>query len=153
RPRVGGRLAQALAEADALILAIPADEPVQDEDFVRVERLLQVVEQERGSRVLVGGVPVLPAVTKCDVLASASDTPAQWQQRVRKQCEDINGRFQKFREQRGVVSAFGQVELLPAVATAAYPPSFSEADSAKAPFGVSELFGESLHQASRYRPS
>lgn len=154
QPHVTDRLARALAEADALVLAVPAGELHPDENFPQLEGLLKVVEEERGSRVLVGGVPVVLAVTKCDLLASPGDTPAHWEERVRKQLEDVERRFQRLREQRSVVSAFGQVELLPAVATAAYPPLFgAEASKTAIPYGVAELFGECLHQASRYRPS
>src|SRR5262245_7158244 len=81
QPHVTDRLARALGEADALVLATPAADPSRDEDFAQLEQLLKVVEEERGNKVLVGGVPVLLAVTKCDSLAGPGDTPAQWQAR------------------------------------------------------------------------
>jgi hypothetical protein len=148
-------LTRMLAQADALVLAVPAPEATSaSEDFAALERLLRIAEQERGTKVLPGGLPVLLAVTQCDLLAETNDTPAKWQERVRYQVEAIERRFQKFRDERDGLPAFGQVTLLPAAVTAAYRPALAGAAEEPArPFGVAELFGECVHQALRYRHS
>jgi hypothetical protein len=149
-----GPLTRMLSQADALVLAVPADEPGSPEDVAALERLLKIAEQERGSRVQPGGLPVLLAVTKCDLLVDANDTSPKWQERVREQVEAIDRRFQKFRDQRDGLPAFGQVALLPAVATAAYRPALAgTTEETATPLGVAELFGDCLHQALRYRES
>jgi hypothetical protein len=73
-----GDLAQAILNADALLLVVDASAgPAQiDADFSEFGRFLRLLEQNRGRRGEVGGLPVFLVLTKCDLLAQPGDTPA-----------------------------------------------------------------------------
>jgi GTPase SAR1 family protein len=151
-----GRLAQEISRADAILLVVPAIEslseaPPGEEDFAQLERFLRLLEEDRGSAVHVGGLPVLLALTKCDLLARHGDTPSDWQARVAERLEMLDGRFQTFRAERLArgVAVFGQVSLMPAMATATHQPLTEP----RQPLGVVDLFRETLALARQYRQS
>src|SRR4029077_14252576 len=78
------RLAQAILLADALILVVDASAgPEQiDSDIGEFIRFLRLLEQSRGHRSEIGGLPVFLVLSKCDLLAQPNDSLAGWQQRI-----------------------------------------------------------------------
>src|SRR5579871_2410997 len=69
-------LAQAVLGADSLLLVIDASARpgAMDADFREFGRFLRLLEQSRGRRNDVGGLPVFLVLTKCDLLAQPTDT-------------------------------------------------------------------------------
>jgi GTPase SAR1 family protein len=152
-----GQLAHEISRADAIILVIPAvaspsESPLAEEDFVQLERFLRLLEEDRGGAVQVGGLPVLLALTKCDLLARSGDGSDEWQKRIAQRCDELDQRFQKFRADRlsAGVTVFGRVRLEEATATAIGQPPPAEPGK---PFGVLPLFRDVFELAERYRRS
>jgi hypothetical protein len=149
-----GRLADFVARADALILVVPTVEPAVEETFTQFARFLKLLEDERGQAIQVSGLPVLLALTKCDLLARPDQSFASWIDGVQEQVQSLDRRFHHFREQQhaGPLSAFGQVQLLPAFGTAVHrPPLTGQPPDDRRPFGVTELFQQGLELAANYR--
>lgn len=150
-----GRLADAVTRADVLVLVVAAVEPALDEAFAQFARFLQWLEAERGQTIQVSGLPVLLALTKCDLLARPEDTLADWIDRVQEHVQALDQRFRRCREQRGAPqSAFGQVQVQPAFGTAtARPALVGQTTTDRRPFGVAELFQHGVEEAKGYRRS
>ena len=71
-----GTLARAIADADTLILPIDAsasEEELEDQ-FGTFGNFLTRLEQSRGKRTDISGLPVFLVLTKCDLLAEPSDS-------------------------------------------------------------------------------
>jgi GTPase SAR1 family protein len=152
--RPPGRLADFVARADVLVLVVPAVEPAVEETFTQFARFLKLLEDERGQAIQVSGLPVLLALTKCDLLARPDQSFVKWIDCVQEQVQSLDQRFQHFREQQHVapLSAFGQVHLQPAFGTAVQrAPLAGQPPEDRRPFGVNELFQQGLEQAARYR--
>jgi hypothetical protein len=139
-------LVNEIRRADAIVLAVPTNEATEPE-IVQLNRLLIHLEEIRGSALLAGGLPVFLTLTKCDLLVHKDDTTPVWGQRIGEQLRVLDQHFQSFRRQRGGagVSAFGQVDLQPALATSSLPSPHT--------FGTPELFGRCLEYAAWYRQS
>jgi hypothetical protein len=135
-------LLQELCRADAIILVIPAAPTPSPADFAEYDRFMLLLEEHRGAAVQVGGVPVLLAFTKCDLLAPPDATAS-----LVEQVAALDRHFDAFRNERlaRAVAGFGQVNLEPAVGTSTQPPA--------RPHGIVELFGECLGLARTYRAS
>lgn len=149
-----GRLAEAVARADALVLVVPAVESAVEETFSQFARFLKLLEDERGQAIQVSGLPVLLALTKCDLLARPDQSFSSWIDCVQEQVQSLDRHFQRFREQQHAapLSAFGQVHLQPAFGTAVQrPPLTGQNPDDRRPFGVTELFQQGLELAAGYR--
>lgn len=151
-----GPLTEALLRADALILAIDASDPPTraEEDFLQFSKFLRVLEQGRGRRADVNGLPAFLVLTKCDLLAQSNDTIAAWTARVQEREQDVASRFGEFLQHaaRSSRPIFGAIDLHP-WATAVRAPALVGAAPAASddPFGVAELFGRGIRQAGMFR--
>lgn len=150
-----GSLTSAVLQAEALILVVDASAPpVQvDADFAEFARFLRLLEQSRGRQSAVGGLPVFLVLTKCDLLAQPSDTPAQWMERIEERKRQTGRRFQDFlaRQEADGPRPFGQIDLH-LWATAVKRPALSGSPARpRDPYGVAELFRQCFDSARGYR--
>jgi len=139
---LAGPLVDVIIQADALILAIAANAPADAAQDARLARFLQRLEERRGAALLVGGVPVLVALTKCDMLRTEGAAPGEWERRVADHARALDRRLPHGRRP----PAFGQLTLHPALGTAT-------ATGERPPFQVAELHRRVLQEASAYRRS
>jgi GTPase SAR1 family protein len=153
--QAGGALALAIQEADALILVVDASaDPVQMEsDFTQFARFLRLLEQSRGQRTEVGGLPVFLVLAKCDLLAQPRDTPAAWIDRIEERKLEVGQHFRAFlaREESKEPLTFGRIDLH-VTATAIKRPALAGSPARpREPYGVAELFRECLEEARNFR--
>src|SRR5712691_970917 len=111
-----GTLAQAIVDADALILAIDASAPATqiNADFAEFGRFLRLLEHQRGHRTEIGGQPVFLVLTKCDLLARPGDSAADWANHIKDRQAEVEHRFRDFlaAEAHGPRSVgFGRIDL------------------------------------------
>jgi hypothetical protein len=150
-----GALAGAILQADTLVLAVDASagSAVLDRDFDQFGRFLHLLEQSRGRRSDVGGLPVYLVLTKCDLLAQQKDTSAAWMDRIEERKRQVGSRFQDFLSQqaeRGPLP-FGQIELH-LWATAVKRPALADVPAKpREPYGVAELFRQCLDSAQEFQ--
>src|SRR5262249_20420247 len=150
-----GTLARAVSEADTLVLVIDASAPPSqvDADFAEFGRFLRLLEQSRGRRSEVGGLPVFLVLTKCDLLAQPNDTPDAWMDRIEERKRQVDQRFQEFlaRHRAEGPLPFGSIDLH-LWATAVKRPALSGSPARpRDPYGVAELFRQCLDYASTFR--
>ncbi|MFN4258461.1 MAG: hypothetical protein ACK4RK_04135 [Gemmataceae bacterium] len=149
-----GSLAQALLHADTVVLVVAATDPEPDDtDFQQLQRFLTVLEQQRGQRSDIGGLPVFLVLSKCDLLAQKQDSFADWIDRIEERKRAVHQRFQHFVRQAQVAgpSPFGHINLyLAATATGRPELAHTPADPRR-PYGVAELFRQCLERASDFR--
>jgi hypothetical protein len=157
-----GTLAQAMLDADALILAIDASAPTTqiNADFTEFGRFLRLLEQQRGHRTEIGGQPVFLVLTKCDLLARSGDSAAAWINHIKERQAEVEHRFRDFLAaqtrsdkpaQPVVAKTFGRIDLHP-WATAVKKPALADSPPRpREPFGVAELFRQCLEFSQRFR--
>jgi hypothetical protein len=150
-----GPLAQQILQSDALILVIDASAPQAqiDSDFVEFGHFLHFLEQGRGRRSDVAGLPVYLALTKCDLLAQPGDNASAWADRIDERKREVGQRFQAFVARRSAngLAPFGTVNLH-LRATAVKRPGLADSPpQAREPYGVAELFRQSLRSARGFR--
>jgi hypothetical protein len=149
-----GQLARALVRADAVVLAIDASASgVQvDADFAEFERFLGLLEHSRGQHTEIGGMPVYLVLTKCDLLAQAKDSIADWIERIEERKRQVDARFKAFlSRQRHPSAAFGRIDLH-LWATAIKRPELDGSPARpRDPFGVAELFRQCLEAGRLFR--
>lgn len=142
-----GGLAQAILEADTLILAIDAsatNEQVET-DFREFVRFLRILETHRGHQRSVGGLPVFLALTKCDRLAAPSTSKTDWEKQIAERRKQVEERFSRYLERDAM--AFGSLDLH-VVPTAVKRPALAEAPAQpRSPLGVGELFHDGFRSA------
>jgi hypothetical protein len=150
-----GKLANELVNADALILAVDCSAPHEqlEEEFDEFDRFLRELELGRSARVDVGGLPVFLVLTKCDLLAQPGDTTVDWMERIEQRKREVGEHFRTFlarrADERGSLP-FGQLELH-LWATAVKRPALTGAPARpREPYGVAELFRQSLDRAAAY---
>jgi GTPase SAR1 family protein len=144
-----GSLASEVSAADTLVLVLDASAPPaqMDADFGEFVRFLRLLERSRGDRTEVGGLPVFLVLTKCDLLAHATDTPAQWQERIAERTQAVHTRFQQFlsrRQQSDGPLLFGRVDLRMSATAVKHPALADVAAKPREPYGVAELFRQCL---------
>jgi hypothetical protein len=146
-----GGLAQAVLEADALLLVIDAAAtPSQVEaDFAEFGRFLRLLEQSRGRRSDISGLPVFLVLTKCDLLAQPSDTPAGWIERIEARKRELRARFQEFlaRQRNEAPLPFGSIDLHLWATAVKRPALVGSAAKPREPYGVAELFRQAFDHA------
>jgi hypothetical protein len=150
-----GPLAQQILQSDALILVIDASAPQAqiDSDFAEFGRFLRFLEQSRGRRSEVAGLPVYLALTKCDLLAQPGDNVSAWIDRIEERKREVGRRFQAFVALRSAngLAPFGTVNLH-LWATAVKRPGLADSPPRpREPYGVAELFRQSLQSARGFR--
>jgi hypothetical protein len=146
-----GHLARAILQADALILVVDASAPPAqvESDFTEFGRFLRLLEQSRGRRSEVGGLPVFLVLAKCDLLAQPGDTTAAWLERVDQRKEQVARRFREFLAGEAAKEPlpFGRLELH-VWATAVKRPELANTPARpRDPHGVAELFRQAFHYA------
>jgi hypothetical protein len=168
-------LAHEVLDADALILVVDASAPPAqvEADFAEFVAFVRHFERGRKERAEVAGLPVFLVLTKCDLLARAGDSPADWMERIEQRKTEVGEHFREFVECdraaqadqagdpdgkegedcRKEKSPFGDVELQ-VWATAVKRPQLAGSPAKPGePYGVAELFRQCLAQAERYRRS
>ena len=140
----GSPLAQALLDADALILLVDAGGPL-DRSVATIGDFLRLFQNARGQRADIAGLPVYLVLSKVDTIAKQGDTYAQWVQRIEEGKRKLDQRFQALlQEQAGL--PFGRVNVHLS-ATAVKRPALADHPAKAEPFGVAELFHETLASA------
>jgi hypothetical protein len=153
RPR--GDLARAVLQADTLVLVVDASSApaILQRDFGQFALFLRLLEQGRGQRAEVGGLPVYLVLTKCDLLAAKTDTAAAWMDRIEERKRQVDRGFQEFlaKQAEREHMPFGKIELH-LWATAVKRPALADAPARpREPYGVAELFRQCLASGVAYR--
>jgi hypothetical protein len=148
-------LSSAVYAADALVLLIDAsaDDAELDQLFRDFGRFLETLEETRTAEREVGGLPVYLTLTKCDALWQAGDTLADWQARIAARQREVQARFEDYlADAAGPAGpfAFGSIEVRVA-ATALNVPDALAKDSHRGPFGVMDLYRNSMMSARAFR--
>jgi GTPase SAR1 family protein len=147
-----GALARELVRANALLLIVDASGtlPQMDAEFASFNHFLELLEHDRGERVEVSGLPVFLVLTKCDLLARPGESAGSWMERIEERKRDVDGLFREFlarRTSRGGPAPFGGIDVH-VWATAIKRPALAGSPARDTePFGVAELFRQSLEQA------
>jgi hypothetical protein len=143
-----GNLAQAILGADTLLLVVDASaSPAQiDADFAEFGRFLRLLEQNRGHRGEVGGLPVFLVLTKCDLLGQPGDSPTTWIERVEDRKRQVDARFQKFLARQSAEGPvpFGRIDLHLWASAVKRPPMADSPAKPREPYGVAELFRQTF---------
>lgn len=140
-------LREPILDADAVLLLVDVSLPnkQRNEVFDQFGQWLMQLHEARGRRVDVGELPVYLVLTKCDLLARKDDTFSSWLQRIEEGKRKIDERFRAFLKEQG--TGFGSLDLR-FCATAIKRPAFTDRSAkAQEPFGVAELFRDSLAAA------
>jgi hypothetical protein len=148
-------LASAVRAADTLLLVVDvADVALAPEcQFQQFVRFVHLLEECRGERADVGGLPVFLVLAKCDLLARPGDTPAAWIDRIEERKRQVAERFQQFPEHQPETRPlrFGAMDLH-VWATAVKRPALADCPAQpREPFGVAELFRQSFDEAASFR--
>jgi GTPase SAR1 family protein len=152
-----GTLAQAVLDADALILTIDAsasDEQVET-DFREFVRFLRVLESHRSRKHSVGGLPVYLVLSKCDRLVREPISKVEWEKRILARQTQVKERFARYLEGNagpsGSLLTFGSLDLR-VFHTAVKHPALTDAPAQpRSPFGVAELFHDCVRAAYEFR--
>ncbi len=140
-----------ILDADAVLLIVNAAQPSKqlNEQFQQFGNWLNQFHETRGRRVDVGTLPVYLVLTHCDQLAKADDTFTMWMQRIEEGKRKIHERFRKYIKDQG--TGFGSLDLR-IWATSIKRPQLSDRPAKSAePYGVAELFRESLDAAADFQ--
>jgi GTPase SAR1 family protein len=147
-------LAGQILDADALVLVVDASAGAAqiESDFGEFRKFLRLLEESRGRRSEVGGLPVFLVLTKCDLLAQPGDTAAAWVERVEERKRQVDRRFHEFLEEDEDESVpFGSIDLH-LWATAVKRPVLADAAAKpREPYGIAELFRQLFSGAEVFR--
>ncbi len=150
-----GSLAEAVTDADALVLVVDAGaSPAQvDSDLAEFVRFLRLFQRQRGERSEVGGLPVFLVLSKSDLLAQPGDTPAQWAERVEQRKAEVGRRFRGFLQEGENKSdvAFGDLDLELSATAVKRPALAGSPAQPREPWGVAELFRRAIAEAEEFR--
>ncbi len=147
-----GTLAREVADADALLLVTDAsaDGPTLEADFTAFARFLGMIEERRGDRTEVGGLPVFLVLTKCDLLGRPTDTNLDWMDRIEQRKRDVGDRFREFLAS-SADAGFGRIDLNVWATAVKKPALVGVVAKDREPLGVAELFRQALAAASAFR--
>jgi hypothetical protein len=150
-----GSLAGAILEADSLLLVVDASaSPAQvDADFTEFGRFLRLLEQSRGRRTEVGGLPVFLVLTKCDLLAQVRDSAAVWMERIEDRKRQVDARFREFLARHTAEGPlpFGSINLHLWATAVKRPELAGTPAKPREPYGVAELFRQLLDAGQVFR--
>lgn len=145
------RLAKTIVEAETLILVMDASEQNLDSTASEFARFLRLLQQGRGERSEVGGLPVFLVLSKCDLLAHHADNSQRWHDRIDASKQHLARCFAEcLAHQPGQKWQFGGLDLH-ICATAVKRPRL--VDIEKEPqelFGVNELLRLNLALSRSY---
>lgn len=155
--RPNASLGAAILEADTLLLVVDASAGPEQmaADFAEFGRFLHLLEQHRGQRTDIGGLPVFLVLTKCDLLAESTDTTAAWLARIDAQKDEVGRRFRDFlaQDRKGNSVPFGRIDLHPWATAVKRPALSGSPPRPHEPFGVAELFREAFEKVKGFRES
>jgi GTPase SAR1 family protein len=148
-------LPRAVLEADTLVLVVDGStEPAHvKRDFGLFADFLRALEQTRGQRAEVAGLPVFLVLTKCDLLAQPKESTLAWMDRIEERKREVHQRFEEFLSERAAQEqmSFGKIDLH-VWATAVKRPATCDAPAKpREPYGVAELFRQCLAEAATFR--
>jgi energy-coupling factor transporter ATP-binding protein EcfA2 len=144
-------LARAMLEADTVILMVDASLGRETEaQLTTLGRFLTLLQETRGKRMDVAGLPVYLVLTKCDLLGMSDDTFLQWLQRIEDTKRKLGERFGKLLAARPAGPAFGTIDLHLWATAIRRPVLLNRAESAAEPYGVAELFRQCLRSAAAF---
>jgi GTPase SAR1 family protein len=148
-----GALADAVRQADALILVVDAAAAAAQTsaDFTQCARFVRLLERGRGQRSEVSGLPVFLVLTKCDLLAQANDSLVDWLDRIEQRKNQVGTLFKEFLERAGVGAPFGRIDLHLWATAVSRPALVDAAAKPDEPYGVAELFRQAFDAAVDYR--
>jgi GTPase SAR1 family protein len=150
-----GALARQVVQADTILLIVDASGtlPQIDAEFAAFERFLRLLEEDRGDRAEVSGLPVFLVLSKCDLLAHSGESAGAWMERIEERKRDVDGLFRDFfaRRSNGGPMAFGGIDLHVWATAIKRPALAGSAAKSDEPFGVAELFRQCLEQAVLFR--
>jgi hypothetical protein len=153
-----GSLARSVQEAHGLILLLDASLSPEhfERQFAAFGQFLRRLEEGRGRRTEISGLPVYLVLTKCDLLAEPKDSVMDWMEQIEQRKREVGDAFRDFLAREGAASGnipFGRIDLH-VWATAIGRPALNKAPAKPhEPFGVAELFRQSLEKADAYRES
>jgi GTPase SAR1 family protein len=150
-----GALGRAILAADTLVLVVDAssDPAVLKRDFSQFARFLKLLEEGRGQRSEVGGLPVYLVLAKCDLLAQQNDSTIIWMDRIEERKRQVGRRFEDYLAHQAPAeqTPFGKVKLQ-MWATAVKRPALSDSPARpRDPYGVAELFRQCMEAAATFR--
>jgi hypothetical protein len=132
-----------------MVVDAAADLPELQKNFGQLAAYLRQLEETRGRRSEVSGLPVYLVLSKCDLLAKKGDTTSTWIQRIEERKRQVDQAFRKFLSQQPKRDqlAFGKIDIH-LWATAARRPALADRPGVDAqPYGVAELFRQCLEAA------
>ena len=93
-----GALAREIMASDTLLFVIDASAAATEIEtvFALFSQFLRLLEQCRGRRSDVAGLPIFLVLTKCDLLAQANDTAAEWVDRIEERKCDVTRAVSSF---------------------------------------------------------
>jgi hypothetical protein len=150
-----GTLARAILKADALILLVDASAPEEriNKVFEQFKHFLHLLEEGRGMRIEVGGLPVFVVLTKCDLLAEPRDSVMDWMELIEQRKRELDEHFRAFLARDTTPDGsipFGRIALNLWATAVKRPPLGKTPARPREPFGVAELFRQSLDKAEAY---
>ena len=147
-------LPRAVLDADALVLVLDASSPPEQADrvFSDFADFLRRFERQRGSLNEATGLPVFVVLTKCDLLARRQDSTADWMEHIEERKRQLSARLEELLDEGADRPRdFGRLDLH-LWATAARRPALGAAPARpNEPYGVAELFRQSLSEARAFR--
>ena len=146
----GHPLREPILGADAIVLLVDVSLPGKQllEQLQQLGQMLTRVHEVRGRRADVGDLPVYLVLSKCDTLAKKEENFGKWMQRIEDAKHKINEKFRESLKDEGF--GFGSLDLK-LTATAIKRPLLADRPAkAQEPFGVAELFQESLEAAADF---
>lgn len=147
-------LAGEVLATDSLLLVIDASAPPAqvDADFAEFSRFLRFLEESRGRRTAVGGLPVFLVLSKCDLLARAEDTPTGWIERIEERKRQVHQRFKDFlAAEAGKPVPFGSIDLRVWATAVRRPELAGNPAKPREPYGVAELFRQCFAAAAGFQ--
>jgi len=153
-----GSLARTIRAADGLILLLDASvsNDQMERQFNVFGQFLRRLEEGRSLRTEVSGLPVFLVLTKCDELADPKDSMMDWLEQIEQRKREVGDAFRDFLAREGARTGkvpFGQIDLH-LWATAISRPALNKTPARPhEPFGVAELFRQSLEKADAFRDS
>jgi hypothetical protein len=151
-----GTLAFEISDADTLILLIDASAPTEqvDANFAAFSNFLEAMQESRGERAEIAGLPVYLVLTKCDRLAQPGDNAGAWMERIEQRKREVGERFRAFlasQPSSAPYCPFGRINLHVWATAVKRPALGSTPSKSQEPYGVAELFRQCLSEAARFR--
>ncbi len=152
---LSGPTAAELQSANAAILVLDASANVDERLRLYREfgRFLESLERSRADNRDVGGLPVFLTITKCDLLATPADDPAEWESRVSAKLDTVRTTFEDYLDEETEATdpyTFGKIRVF-LHATAMEFPKRSDFASLAGPYGIEELSDQLRAEARSHR--